>query len=203
MLTIRGEKKVENESQDRTFSERFYGRFERQLSFDRDVDQEAVTAAFKTLVLTVTVPRTPQAIERRKNAYPSMRRAKRIRSRRGGVGSDGSARHMKLLLCRWWIGSSIAGGVPGATFGLRLGVFWAASDLMTAAWAPSAAHSVSTAMRAAAASLKYTLTRLTLSAIAVNMDTIDRVASNGRPLLWQRKNADDKLALRPAFAAIA
>ncbi len=66
MLTIRGEKKLENESQDRTFSERFYGRFERQLSFDRDVDQEAVTAAFKNGVLTVTIPRTPQAIERRK-----------------------------------------------------------------------------------------------------------------------------------------
>jgi HSP20 family protein len=66
MLTIRGEKKLENESQDRTFSERFYGRFERQLSFDRDVDQEGVTAAFKNGVLTVTIPRTPQAIERRK-----------------------------------------------------------------------------------------------------------------------------------------
>ena len=66
MLTIRGEKKLENESQDRSFSERFYGRFERQLTFDRDVDQEAVTAAFKNGVLTVTIPRTPQAIERRK-----------------------------------------------------------------------------------------------------------------------------------------
>jgi HSP20 family protein len=66
LLTIRGEKKLENESQDRTFSERFYGRFERQLSFDRDVDQEGVTAAFKNGVLTVTIPRTAQAIERRK-----------------------------------------------------------------------------------------------------------------------------------------
>jgi HSP20 family protein len=66
MLTIRGEKKLENESQNRTFSERFYGRFERQLSFDRDVDQESVTAAFKNGVLTVTIPKTAQAVERTK-----------------------------------------------------------------------------------------------------------------------------------------
>lgn len=66
LLTIRGEKKIENESQDRTLSERFYGRFERQLSFDRDVDQEKVSAVFKNGVLTVTIPRTAQAIEGRK-----------------------------------------------------------------------------------------------------------------------------------------
>lgn len=66
MLTIRGEKKLENESQNRTFSERFYGRFERQLSFDRDVDQDGVTAAFKNGVLTVTIPKTAQAVERTK-----------------------------------------------------------------------------------------------------------------------------------------
>jgi HSP20 family protein len=66
MLTIRGEKKLENQSENRTFSERFYGRFERQLSFDRDVDQDDVSATFKNGVLTVTIPRTAQAIERRK-----------------------------------------------------------------------------------------------------------------------------------------
>jgi HSP20 family protein len=66
ILTIRGEKKLENESQNRTFSERFYGRFERQLSFDRDVDQEGVSATFKNGVLTVTVPKTAQAVERMK-----------------------------------------------------------------------------------------------------------------------------------------
>jgi len=66
VLTIRGEKKLETESQDRTFSERFYGRFERQLSFDRDLDQDGVSAAFKNGLLTVTIPRTAQAIERRK-----------------------------------------------------------------------------------------------------------------------------------------
>lgn len=66
LLTIRGEKKIENESQDRTLSERFYGRFERQLSFDRDVDPAGVNAVFKNGLLTVTVPRTAQAIERSK-----------------------------------------------------------------------------------------------------------------------------------------
>ena len=66
VLTIRGEKKLESESQDRTVSERFYGRFERQLSFDREIDQDHVSAAFKNGVLTVTIPKTAQAVERRK-----------------------------------------------------------------------------------------------------------------------------------------
>jgi len=66
MLTIRGEKKLENQSENRTFSERFYGRFERQVSFDRDVDQDSITATFKNGVLTVTIPKTAQAVERTK-----------------------------------------------------------------------------------------------------------------------------------------
>ena len=66
ILTIRGEKKLENESQNRTFSELFHGRFERRLSFDRDVDEEGVSATFKNGVLTVTVPKAAQAVERTK-----------------------------------------------------------------------------------------------------------------------------------------
>ncbi len=66
LLTVRGEKKIESENRHRTHSERFYGRFERQISLDRDVDENAVSATFKNGVLTVTVPKNAQAMERAK-----------------------------------------------------------------------------------------------------------------------------------------
>lgn len=66
VLTIRGEKKIETDSRNRRFGERFYGRFERQLSFDRDVDENRVSATFRNGVLTVTVPKSAQAVERSK-----------------------------------------------------------------------------------------------------------------------------------------
>jgi len=66
LLTVRGEKKLESENRNRTYSERFYGRFERQITLDRDVDDGAVNATFKNGVLTVTVPKSPRAVERSK-----------------------------------------------------------------------------------------------------------------------------------------
>jgi HSP20 family protein len=66
LLTVRGEKKLETESRNRSYSERFHGRFERQITLDRDVDESAVKANFKNGVLTVTVPKNARAIERRK-----------------------------------------------------------------------------------------------------------------------------------------
>lgn len=66
MLTVRGEKKLENEAKNRSYSERFYGRFERQITLDRDVDDSAVNATFKNGVLTVTVPKNARAVERTK-----------------------------------------------------------------------------------------------------------------------------------------
>ncbi len=47
-------------------SERFYGRFERQITLDRDIDENAVNATFKNGVLTVTVPKSTSAVERSK-----------------------------------------------------------------------------------------------------------------------------------------
>src|SRR6267142_5806224 len=41
LLTVRGEKKLESENRNRAYSERFYGRFERQITLDRDVDDSA------------------------------------------------------------------------------------------------------------------------------------------------------------------
>ena len=66
LLTVRGEKKLETETRNRTYSERFYGRFERQITLDRDVDENAVNATFKNGVLTVTVPKSARAVERTK-----------------------------------------------------------------------------------------------------------------------------------------
>jgi HSP20 family protein len=66
LLTVRGEKKIESENRNRTHSERFYGRFERQVSLDRDIDENSVSATFRNGVLTVTVPKNAQAVERTK-----------------------------------------------------------------------------------------------------------------------------------------
>jgi len=65
-LILRGEKKVEKEPGNRMFSERFYGRFERQIPLDRDVDESAVNATFRNGILTVTVPKSAQSLERSK-----------------------------------------------------------------------------------------------------------------------------------------
>ena len=66
LLMVRGEKKMESENRNRTYSERFYGRFERQITLDRDVDDSAVNATFKNGILTVTVPKSARAVERSK-----------------------------------------------------------------------------------------------------------------------------------------
>jgi len=66
VLTLRGEKKMESEDRNRSYSERFYGRFERQVSLDRDVDEGTVKATFKKGILTVTVPKSAKAVERTK-----------------------------------------------------------------------------------------------------------------------------------------
>ncbi len=66
VLTLRGEKKLETEAQNRSYSERFHGQFERQIALDREIDDSAVKAAFKNGVLTVIVPKSAQAVERTK-----------------------------------------------------------------------------------------------------------------------------------------
>jgi HSP20 family protein len=60
VLCIKGEKKTETEDKHRRFSERYYGHFERRIPVE-DVDEEKVAAAFKNGVLTVTMPKSPQA----------------------------------------------------------------------------------------------------------------------------------------------
>ena len=60
VLAIKGEKKTETEDKDRLFSERYYGRFERRLPVE-DVDEDKVSASFRNGVLTVILPKLPQA----------------------------------------------------------------------------------------------------------------------------------------------
>lgn len=63
VLAIRGEKKVEKEekSEGRTYSERSYGAFERRIPIDAEVLGEKVSAQLTDGVLTVTLPKSPDA----------------------------------------------------------------------------------------------------------------------------------------------
>jgi HSP20 family protein len=69
MLTIKGEKKDEKEEKKENYylSERSYGSFQRSFRVPDGVDADKVEAAFKNGVLTVTLPKTPEAqkIEKR------------------------------------------------------------------------------------------------------------------------------------------
>lgn len=63
VLAIRGEKKVEKEEKEEghTYSERSYGAFERRIPIDAEVLGEKVSAQLTDGVLTVTLPKNPQA----------------------------------------------------------------------------------------------------------------------------------------------
>jgi hypothetical protein len=66
ILTITSEKRSETEDKDRVFSERYYGRFERRIPVE-EVDEDKVSATFKQGVLTVTMPKSPQAKSKAKH----------------------------------------------------------------------------------------------------------------------------------------
>jgi HSP20 family protein len=61
VLTLKGEKKVEHDDEGARYSERYHGRFQRSVSLGTDVDEEKVSASFKNGVLTVVLPKTPEA----------------------------------------------------------------------------------------------------------------------------------------------
>ncbi|MFL6781632.1 MAG: Hsp20/alpha crystallin family protein [Sphingomicrobium sp.] len=64
MLTIRGEKKGEKD--ERGYSERWYGRFERQIPLPVSVDEQNCRADFQNGLLTVHLPKSPEAEDSRK-----------------------------------------------------------------------------------------------------------------------------------------
>lgn len=62
-LTIRGEKKEEKEEKEKGYylSERRFGSFERYFRVPEGVDTDKIEASFKKGVLTVTLPKKPEA----------------------------------------------------------------------------------------------------------------------------------------------
>ena len=60
-MRLKGEKRAESEDKDRQFSERYHGRFERRIPLDGDVQADKARARFKNEVLTVTLPKNPDA----------------------------------------------------------------------------------------------------------------------------------------------
>jgi HSP20 family protein len=61
VLTLKGEKRMEHESEGARYSERYYGRFQRSIAVGADVDEDKVSASFKNGVLTVVLPKSPEA----------------------------------------------------------------------------------------------------------------------------------------------
>jgi HSP20 family protein len=61
VLTIRGEKRAEIDDKERHFSERYYGRFERRIPLPFEVEDDRAEASFENGVLTVTLPKSPEA----------------------------------------------------------------------------------------------------------------------------------------------
>jgi len=67
-LTIKGEKKEEKEEKKKDYhlSERRYGSLQRSFSVPEGIDGEKIEAMFKNGVLTVTLPKTPEAQKKEK-----------------------------------------------------------------------------------------------------------------------------------------
>lgn len=62
VLTLKGEKRSETEDEDKQFSERFYGRFERRIPLGTDIDEDKVEASFKNGLLSVVLPKSEKAV---------------------------------------------------------------------------------------------------------------------------------------------
>ncbi|AJY48012.1 Hsp20/alpha crystallin family protein [Martelella endophytica] len=68
-IIIRGEKEDKSETRDENFffSERQYGSFRRTFSLPEGIDRDKIEAKFAKGVLTVTLPKLPEAIKADKN----------------------------------------------------------------------------------------------------------------------------------------
>jgi HSP20 family protein len=68
MLVLKGEKRQEKEKREKNyyFSERAYGSFQRAFELPVSVDRDKVAADFSKGVLTITLPKTPDAQKQQK-----------------------------------------------------------------------------------------------------------------------------------------
>lgn len=66
VLCIRGERRSEERDERRSYSECYYGRFERRIPLPGPLREEAVEARFRNGVLTVTVPKAEDALRARR-----------------------------------------------------------------------------------------------------------------------------------------
>ena len=68
MLVLKGEKRQEKEEKDKNyyFSERAYGSFQRAFELPASVEQDKISADFSKGVLTITMPKTPDAQKQQK-----------------------------------------------------------------------------------------------------------------------------------------
>ncbi len=68
LLIIKGEKRQEKEEKNKNYylSERSYGEFQRSLSLPAGVDRDKIAAEFSKGVLTVTLPKSPEAQQQQK-----------------------------------------------------------------------------------------------------------------------------------------
>ena len=60
VLTLSGEKKSERKDEERGYSERSYGRFERRLALPSDIDDEQCSAEFRDGVLRIVIPKAAE-----------------------------------------------------------------------------------------------------------------------------------------------
>lgn len=65
LMTIKGEKREEKQEKKQNYfaTERRYGAFERGFSLPRGIDSDKIEASFKKGVLTITLPKKPEAIK--------------------------------------------------------------------------------------------------------------------------------------------
>lgn len=68
LLTIKGEKKMEREDRDKDYYrvERSYGAFTRTIPIPEYVDLDKAEASFKKGVLKITLPKLPEAVEKKR-----------------------------------------------------------------------------------------------------------------------------------------